>query len=193
MTEMAAVMKSAFAGLLGADGSETKTIDTTSISEIKDRERALVSPLKGCRPAVEATLADLTGWAAPAPLLTASDKGWTVLWTEPHQWMVQRDAADGDIVAELIDKMGTNAAVFGVTYGRVSLEISGPNVSWVLSKHAGLDFDESVFQVGMVQSTQIAHVNVLLHRTAVDRFEITAMRSFARHLTEALLEACHIE
>lgn len=181
--------KSAFAGILGEAGDQVITIDGSAVRAHAGDDIVLVSPLKGKRAEVAAGLASLVG-SAPGPLQTAVGSGMVAIWTEPHQWMVRRPISNTPLVDHLKGKLGANAAVFSAGQGRVSLIVAGAKVEWVMAKLVGLDMHADAFKVGMAQTSMLAHVATLIRRTSATEMELTFMRSYARHVTEAVLEAC---
>lgn len=87
---------------------------------------------------------------------------------------------------------GATIPVIDLSSSRTRLYIEGKSAAEVLLKGILIDLALKSFPIGSVALTGVHHTPILLHRTASDRFEIFAMRTFAltafEWLTDAALE-----
>ena len=81
------------------------------------------------------------------------------------------------------------AAITEVGAGRCVLCLSGPRSRDVLAKLLPIDLSAPRFSVGQCVQSAIAHIGVLVNAAGDDAFEIFVYRSFARHLSEVLMDA----
>ena len=82
-----------------------------------------------------------------------------------------------------------NTSTIDLSSSRARLFIEGPHASEVLLKGIPIDLDAESFPIGSIALTGVHHTPILLHRTAKDRFEIFAMRTFALTVFEWLTDA----
>jgi heterotetrameric sarcosine oxidase gamma subunit len=84
---------------------------------------------------------------------------------------------------------GAATSAIDFSSSRTRLYISGAAAADVLLKGIPVDLAPDAFAIGHVALTGVHHTPILLHRTATDRFEIYAMRSFALTVFEWLTDA----
>lgn len=80
-------------------------------------------------------------------------------------------------------------SVIDLSSSRTRLYIEGAHATDVLLKGIPVDLAAEQFPAGSVALTGVHHTPILLHRTATDRFEIFAMRTFALTVLEWLTDA----
>ena len=143
------------------------------------------------------TLAELD--AVAAPLLGASlpmhvgeavpAGGRQVLKTGPEQfWILGPDADEfaSQLQSALAPEIGS---VTPLSHSRTCIVVEGGAAQALLSKGIPLDFHPEVFRVGQFAQTGLHHTPVLVWRSARDRYEIFALRTFALSLWEWLADA----
>ena len=143
------------------------------------------------------TLAELD--AVTAPLLGASlpmhvgeavpAGGRQVLKTGPEQfWILGPDADEfaSQLQSALAPEIGS---VTPLSHSRTCIVVEGGAAQALLSKGIPLDFHPEVFRVGQFAQTGLHHTPVLVWRSARDRYEIFALRTFARSVSEWLADA----
>jgi sarcosine oxidase subunit gamma len=137
---------------------------------------------------VRTVIAELTGAEAP-PLGRAAVAGdVTVAAVAPGRFLVA-SAAD-DLAARFEAALpASDGAVSDLSQGRAILRLEGEAATAVLAKGVALDLDPREFPPGRVAQTMIHHVDVLLHRTGADSFELWVLRGFAEALAEWLIDA----
>ena len=137
---------------------------------------------------VLAAIVELTGMQAPRLGAAAADPGATVAAVAPGRYLIA--AAAGDLAARFEAALpAPDGAVTDLSHGRAILRLEGEEAAAVLAKCVALDLDPREFPPARVAQTMIHHVDVLLHRTAAEAFELWALRSFAASLSEWLLDA----
>ena len=143
------------------------------------------------------TLAELD--AVAAPLLGASlpmhvgeavpAGGRQVLKTGPEQfWILGPDADEfaSQLQSALAPEIGS---VTPLSHSRTCIVVEGGAAQALLSKGIPLDFHPEVFRVGQFAQTGLHHTPVLVWRSARDRYEIFALRTFALSVWEWLADA----
>ena len=141
-------------------------------------------------PAFEAALSSLVGASLPTKVGEAvAAQGRTLMRVGPeHFWIV--GPKQDDLAANLSQSVApTVGSILPLSHSRTRIFIEGPAASEVLAKGIPLDFDAGVFKIGQFALTGLHHTPVLLHRTAADRYELYAMRTFAHSIWEWLTDA----
>lgn len=82
-----------------------------------------------------------------------------------------------------------STSVIDLSSSRTRLFIAGERAADVLLKGIPIDLASERFPIGSVALTGVHHTPILLYRTAADRFEIFAMRTFALTVFEWLTDA----
>jgi heterotetrameric sarcosine oxidase gamma subunit len=114
----------------------------------------------------------------------------TAFRTGPEQiWLVgmgERLAVEAAIRAAVLANSGV---ITSLSHSRARLFIEGARARDILAKEIAVDLDPGVFGVDQFALTGFDHTPVLLHRTAADRYEIYAMRTFALSVWDRLADA----
>jgi methylglutamate dehydrogenase subunit D len=74
---------------------------------------------------------------------------------------------------------------------RTLIAIEGPTARQLLANCAAIDFHPRAFTSGTFAMTGIHHMPVVIHCTGADSFHVYALRTFAQHLWETLVDAAH--
>ncbi len=164
------------------------------LGEVRDWTLLQVAGFQGSFAAVEATVAAACGGSAPAKVGDTAQSGDLLLMrTGPEQlWLV----GPGEVLAqESALRKGLDPTVGLLTplsHSRSWMFIEGPRARDVLAKGIAIDLSADRFPVDAFALTGLDHTPILLHRSAADRYELWAMRSFALTvwdwLTDAALE-----
>jgi sarcosine oxidase subunit gamma len=80
-------------------------------------------------------------------------------------------------------------AVTPLSHSRTRIFIEGAVAREVLAQGIAIDFHPDVFRINQFALTGLHHTPVLVHRTAEHRFELYAMRTFARTIWDWLTDA----
>lgn len=113
------------------------------------------------------------------------------IWAGPSQWLVIAEGQSGPgLERQLQDAMKDTAAVNDQSGGRAVVRVGGASAREVLAKGLPIDLHPTVFGVGDVALTTVAHMGV--HFWQVDAeptYEFAVSRSFAAAFWSWLLEA----
>lgn len=167
-------------------------------------EHAIASPLRGgggaavasggawsravlrCRandlPAMSAAI----GVPLPTGACRASTSGRSVaLWLGPDERLLLTppDAPAPKLPDSVI------GSIVDVSHRQVAITLSGPRAEEILASGCPLDLAIGAFPVGACTRTLFHKAEVVLWRTAPDRFHIEVWRSFARYVEALLIEA----
>jgi heterotetrameric sarcosine oxidase gamma subunit len=137
---------------------------------------AAVQPLLGT------ALPTVVGAAGPAgsrQILKTGPAQFWILGSEEHDLTAQLRAA----VAPAI------GAVTPLSHSRARIAVEGEGARVLLAKGIALDLHPEVFRVEHFALTGLHHTPVLLLRSAEDRYEIFALRTFALSVWDWLIDA----
>lgn len=119
-----------------------------------------------------------------------------VLARSPDHWRCEFDGPIGDgsavshAAAALCAAVGDDAAVVDQSDGWRSFDVVGPGAREVLAKGVPIDLDATVFPVGDVARTLVAHVAVTLRCVSAEPvFRLSVARSYAGSLLDWLRDA----
>lgn len=142
---------------------------------------ALAAPLArySLRARDAVALAKLIGRKLPAKI--GSSEG-EVCALGPDEWLLR--AAEGTTIP---DGAGQPLAVVDISERAVALVVEGPRAEAVLQ--SGCPRNLGQFTVGEARRTVFEGIEMILLRTAPDRFEVDVWRSFAPYLHLALTTA----
>jgi sarcosine oxidase subunit gamma len=141
--------------------------------------------------AAQAAAGAAFGVAFPAmPCRAASAGARAALWLGPDEQLLIAPAAENETV-----RAGIGAALgslphslVDVSHRQLALELAGPRAAWLLNAGCPLDLDASAFPVGMCTRTVFHKAEIVLWRTAGDRFRVEVWRSFADYVVGMLRE-----
>lgn len=112
-----------------------------------------------------------------------------VMRTGPEAfWIVSPESQDVAAALRAVVRSDLGA-VTSLSSSRARIYIEGVEASKVLSTSIAVDFNRSAFRVGHFAMTGLHHTAVLVHRTAAERYELYALRSFALWTWEWLTDA----
>lgn len=119
--------------------------------------------------------------SVPTDYRTPVRRGATTVWRiAPDRVLVRSDArmdfAKKDEIVEL-----------DLSDARVCLTLEGAGAAGLLSRMIALDFSETAFPAGTFAQTSLHHVGVLVERTEADRFAVFIPTTWARSLTDLLV------
>jgi sarcosine oxidase subunit gamma len=113
------------------------------------------------------------------------------LWLGPDEWLLI--AASGEAGAVMRDIDGelerVAASLVDISDRQVGIDVVGPEAEEVINAFNALDLDIEAFPVGMCTRTIFGKAEIVLWRTAPDRFRIEVWRSFAPYVLGCLDEA----
>ncbi len=117
--------------------------------------------------------------------------GKRALWLGPDEWLLVMPMADGARHLAALEKalLGKPAALVDVSHRSLAFTVAGPQAAAVLNSGCPLDLSPAAFPVGMCTRTVLAKTEIILLRTAEDRFLVDVWRSFAPYAWSWLEEA----
>jgi len=139
---------------------------------------------------LEQAAAPLLGAALPTRVGEAIGAGQRqLLKTGPEQFWILGPATD-DLAARLQAAVDpSTGAVTPLSHSRTRIIVEGAPARELLIQGIPLDLHSDVFRPGQFALTGLHHTPVLLLRSAHDRYEIFAMRTFALSVWEWLTDA----
>jgi sarcosine oxidase subunit gamma len=113
------------------------------------------------------------------------------LWLGPDEWLLIAPVAEGDALQRGLATALTDLphSLVDVSHRQTALTVSGPGATTLLASGCLLDLDERAFPVGMCTRTMLARAEVVLWRTAPERFRLEVWRSFAAYVSLYLADA----
>jgi sarcosine oxidase subunit gamma len=113
------------------------------------------------------------------------------LWLGPDEWLLlAEEGAAADLLAALGAALGTEpASLVDVSDRYHGLDLQGPAAPVLLREGCPLDLDDGAFPPGRCARTVFAKAEIVLWRTAADRWRIEVARSFASYLLALMREA----
>jgi len=128
------------------------------------------------------------------------------LWLGPDEWLLLAapDCADEEAAGleaaarrhagELAGELGAALdavphALVDVSERNLALIVEGPRAADLLNTQVFLDLDPAAFPVGQVTRTLFTKAEIVLWRTAPERFVIEVWRSFVPYVDELLRES----
>jgi sarcosine oxidase subunit gamma len=103
----------------------------------------------------------------------------------PDQWLLIGDEPISRTALSVLASLVPDGfSIVDQSHGRVRIAVEGDAVEEVLAKGTGVDLAR--FEVGQATTTLIGHITTHMSRTAMDRFELMPLRSFAESLWEDL-------
>jgi methylglutamate dehydrogenase subunit D len=180
--------RSALAGALGRGGAgETRRL---ALGEVRGWSLVQVAAFASTLPALANAVEPLLGAALPAGIGASVEAGSRRLFkTGPEQfWIVGPEADDlaSALAATVVPAIG---AVTSLSHSRTRIFVEGAAARDLLAKGVALDLHPDVFRLDEFALTGLHHTPVLLHRSAADRYELYAMRTFALSVWDWLTDA----
>jgi sarcosine oxidase subunit gamma len=106
----------------------------------------------------------------------------SALWLGPDEWLLL--LPDGQALP-----LNAMASVVEVSDRQVGIEVAGENAAEAINAFNPLDLHIETFPVGMCTRTIFGKVEIVLWRTAPEKFRIEVWRSFAPYVLGCLAEA----
>ncbi len=141
--------------------------------------------------AAAATIGQAFGVPLPRQACRSTEGGRrAALWLGPDEWLLLaaegEDALMGDIEGALD---GVPASLVDISERQVAIDVDGPEAAEAINAFNALDLEVDAFPVGMCTRTLFGKAEIVLWRTAPDRFRIEVWRSFAPYVLGCLAEA----
>jgi sarcosine oxidase subunit gamma len=124
--------------------------------------------------------------------------GRATLWLGPDEYLLldfaagaaaPAPSASGALAAELSTALtGIPHALVDISHRQFAIAVHGSHAAEILNGACPLDLDPAEFPIGMCTRTVFAKADIVLWRTAADRFHVEVWRSFAGYVTGVLAE-----
>lgn len=138
-------------------------------------------------PLPEGTVLQVFGEGEHAPRLAdaAARVGLSMRTNGPDRWYLVGDLPVSQAaLSDLTDALPDAFSFVDQSHGLVRIAVEGDAVEDVLAKGTGVDL--ACFEVGQSTTTLFGHIAAHMTRTAMDRFELMPLRSFAESLWDDL-------
>lgn len=145
---------------------------------------------RGTTEALGRAVQETFGLALPETGRATATDGLRALWLGPDRWLLLAMGRD-DLETRLRAAVApAGGVVVDQSHGRTILRIEGAKARDTLAKGTGVDLHPRAFAENTVAQTSLFQLAVTLdRRRGTSTFDVHAMRGFAVHLYEALLEA----
>ncbi len=147
--------------------------------------------LRGGPQALAAGVASIGLPLSPAVCRAEAADGRAALWLGPDERLLIGPEHDADAMRDSLARSlaGLAHALVEVSHRQVALEVSGPLAPAILNVGCPLDLHASTFPVGMCTRTVFNKAEIVLWRTAPERFQLEVSRSYAAYVSSLLAEA----
>jgi sarcosine oxidase, subunit gamma len=132
------------------------------------------------------------GVGLPAQACRAfTEAGRAALWLGPDEWLLIAPEAESVALAASLEAALAHLphSLVDVSHRQSACELRGPQATTLLAAGCPLDLVEGAFPVGMCTRTVLAKAEVVLWRTAPQRFRLEVARSFVAYVSQFLAEA----
>lgn len=146
-----------------------------------------------CKPDSRAKVSAAIGLDLPSAACTANRRtALAALWLGPDEWLLLADESDHWAQSLLRNLNGISCSAVEVSDRQVAYAVESDRAETILASGCPLDLDISAFPVGMCTRTVFHKAQVVLWRTAPDRFHLEVWRSFSGYV-EAMLRLADAE
>jgi sarcosine oxidase subunit gamma len=151
----------------------------------------LISTWIGGSNALEAALGSAIGAEVPKSSGATQETHLGLLMRSgPHEYLLVGDAYMPNLVRTLRERVTAEiGSVVDLSHARCKIRVEGAQSRAVLNKLFALDLHELEFPVGEIRLTGHHHVPSILHRLALDSFELYGLSTYAHDQLAALLDA----
>lgn len=113
------------------------------------------------------------------------------LWLGPDEWLLIAAAGEAETLMRDIEGEleGAAASLVDISDRQLGIDVEGAEAAEAINAFNALDLDIEAFPVGMCTRTIFGKAEIVLWRTAPDRFRIEVWRSFAPYVLGCLEEA----
>jgi sarcosine oxidase, subunit gamma len=113
------------------------------------------------------------------------------LWLGPDERLLIGPERDDDAMREALERSlaGIPHSLVDVSHRQAALQVSGSQAEAALNVGCPLDLHPSAFPVDMCTRTVFNKAEIILWRTAAERFRLEVARSYAAYVSSLLAEA----
>jgi sarcosine oxidase subunit gamma len=125
------------------------------------------------------------------PCRAATSGARSALWLGPDEWLLIAPAGEaGPLTSAMTAALaGEPASIVDISSRQIGIDIAGEWAAEAINAFNALDLDLPAFPAGMCTRTLFGKAEIVLWRTAADRFRIEIWRSFAPYVRGCLDEA----
>jgi sarcosine oxidase subunit gamma len=147
--------------------------------------------LRGSPEALATVAAQLGLPPTSAPCQAQASNDRAALWLGPDERLLLAPAGDFDATTDSLERALARMphALVDVSHRQVAIEVTGSYAASALNVGCPLDLHPSAFPVGMCTRTLLGKVQIVLWRTAIERFHLEVWRSYAAYVSLLLAEA----
>lgn len=144
-----------------------------------------------CKPATLPTLAAAIGIDLPTLACRAVvGEDVAALWLGPDEWLLLGPPTQEHRAAQLGRRLdGMRCSLVDVTHRHIAMVVERDDAEDILATGCPLDLALPAFPVGMCTRTLFHKAEIILWRTAQNRFHLEVWRSFAPYVAALLAEA----
>ncbi len=113
------------------------------------------------------------------------------LWLGPDERLLLGSVGDADGMWDALEHSlaGLPHSLVEVSHRQTALEVSGTHAEAALNVGCPLDLHPNAFPIGMCTRTVFNKAEIVLWRTAAERFRVEVARSYAAYVSSLLAEA----
>lgn len=146
------------------------------------------------RPEEVAALSAALGLELPTrPKTSVASNGRVALWLGPDEWLVIGDGEGSAGLMAACAASGIIHSAVDVSHRNTAILVEGPGAAATINASCPLDLSLTAFPVGACTRTLFGKVEIVLLRTAEERFRVEVWRSFSDYafglLAEGALDA----
>lgn len=147
-----------------------------------------------CREADVAVVGSSVGIDLPEVACRSSERDeLAALWLGPDEWLLLHSAPPEGWIEDIRDRLTeVSHSLVDVGHRQVGLTVGGAHAEAILAAGCPLDLSPVAFPVSMCTRTLLGKAEIVLWRTAADRFHLEVWRSF-RPYVETLLRQADLE
>ena len=151
----------------------------------------LISTWVGGSNALEAAVGKAVGAEVPSSCgCTQQTPRGLLMRIGPYEFLLVGSQRAPDLVPALRELVSAAVgSVVDLTHARCRIRVEGAQSRAVLNKLFALDLDELKFPLGEIRLTGHHHVPSVLHRLALDSFDLYVLSTYAHDQLAALLDA----
>lgn len=134
----------------------------------------------------------VVGLALPREACRSAEGGRrAALWLGPDEWLLIAAAGEAERMMRDIDGAleGKPTSLVDISDRQIGIDVDGAEAAEAINAFNALDLSAEAFPVGMCTRTLFGKAEIVLWRTAPERFRVEVWRSFAPYVLGCLDEA----
>jgi len=112
------------------------------------------------------------------------------LWLGPDEHLLWQASREIELPIDALEQalQSHPHSLVDISHRQMALELTGPYAATILAGACPLDLDPKSFPVGMCTRTVLAKADIILWRTAAEKFHVEIWRSFQNYAMALLQE-----